>query len=276
MGKMTTTDSARATAWTPLSAEVCGNEVSFLRAGQGPPVLVLPRDNGHAPTNAFLDQLAAGRTVYHPWYPGFHGGGEPSGWDWLTGVRDLAIVQIQFVKALGLDGLTLVGFGFGGWIAAEMASMQLSSLDALVLVAPMGLQPHREYIYDQFLVSTEAYARQGFADQAAFERVYGEEPGFEQLEAWETDREMTSRLAWKPYMYNPALPRLLAGVRCPALVVWGDSDGIVPEECGGLYRAAIPGARLETVARAGHAVDLEQPGQLAGAVIEFLKQPARP
>jgi pimeloyl-ACP methyl ester carboxylesterase len=269
---MTTVDSApAATAWTRLTAEVCGGEVSFRRRGTGAPVLVLPRDNGHAPQNEFLDRLAARYTVYHPWYPGFHDGGDPMAWDWLTNTRDLAVVQLQFVNALGLDRPALVGLGFGGWIAAEMAAMNPSGLEALVLIAPMGIQPMRDYIYDQFLVSTEAYARRGFADQAAFDRIYGDEPRFEQLEAWETDREMTSRLAWKPYMYNSSLPRLLSGVRCPTLVVWGDSDEVVPAECGELYRSAITGSRLELIAGAGHAVDLEQPGSLATKVLEFLR-----
>lgn len=263
-----------ATDWAHLTAGVCGNEVAFLRAGAGPNVLVLPRDNGHAPQSRFVDRLAGHHTVYQPRYPGFHDGGDPAEWDWLTNARDLAVVQLQLVEALGIKRLTLVGLGFGGWIAAEMASMKPAGLDALVLVAPMGIQPGREYIYDQFLVSTEAYARRGFADQAAFNRVYGEEPSFEQLEAWETDREMTSRLAWKPYMYNPSLPRLLSGVGCPTLVLWGDSDEVVPNECAELYRAAIPNARLEIVAGAGHAVDLEQPEALAHQVLGFL-QPVR-
>ncbi|MEX0683381.1 MAG: alpha/beta hydrolase [Dehalococcoidia bacterium] len=252
--------------------QVGGREVSVLQGGKGAPILVLPRDNGHAPVSEFLERLASQYTVYHPWYPGFHQGGDPMAWDWLTSTRDLAVVQLQLVKGLGLDRPTVIGLGFGGWIAAEMATMSPTGFEALVLVAPMGIQPTRDYIYDQFLVSTEAYARRGFFDQAGFERVYGAEPALEQLEAWETDREMTSRLAWKPYMYNPALPYLLSGVRCPTLVSWGDSDEVVPGECGQLYQSAIAGAHLKIVSNAGHAVDLEQPGRLADIVLKFLER----
>jgi pimeloyl-ACP methyl ester carboxylesterase len=66
---------------------------------------------------------------------------------------------------------------------------------------------------------------------------------------------------------QPGAAATLSGVKCPALVVWGDSDEVVPAECGELYRSAIPGARLETVSSAGHAVDLEQPAALAGLVL---------
>ena len=91
----------------------------------------------------------------------------------------------------------------------------------------------------------------------------------DQLESWETDREMTSRLAWKPYMYNRSLPRLLAGVGVPALVAWGEEDRIVPLECATLYASALPNATLETYPGAGHAVDLERPAQLAARVATF-------
>jgi pimeloyl-ACP methyl ester carboxylesterase len=166
--------------------------------------------------------------------------------------------------------VSVLGLGFGGWVAAEMAAMGPDLVRNLVLVNPMGIQPRREYILDQFLISTEAYARSGFANDENFEAVYGAEPEFERLESWETDREMASRLAWKPYMYDPSLPRLLAGVSAPALVVRGDADRIVPAECADLYSAALPNARVETLP-GGHAVDMEQPERLGALIAEFLR-----
>ena len=124
--------------------------------------------------------------------------------------------------------------------------MAAGQLRALVLVAPMGIQPKTDYILDQFLISTESYARAAFASDDAFERIYGAEPEFDQLESWETDREMTSRLAWKPYMYNRGLPRLLAGVARPALDRLGRRG---PHRAAGvreLYASALPNATLET------------------------------
>jgi len=260
----------RNSTWTVETVQVCGRDISFQKGGSGPPLLLLPRDNGHPPRHEFLDLLAADFTVCYPWLPGFHSG-HPDGWQWLANVRDLAIVQRQLVESLHLGRLTVVGLGFGGWVAAEMATMAPGLLERLVLVAPMGVQPVNGYIYDQFIVGSETYARAGFADQAAFDAVYGAEPDFDQLESWETDREMTSRLAWKPYMYNPTLPGLLAGVAAPTLILWGDADQVVPAECGEAFRASMPNASLEVVAHAGHAVDVEQPRALAGRVAAFCK-----
>jgi pimeloyl-ACP methyl ester carboxylesterase len=130
----------------------------------------------------------------------------------------------------------------------------------------MGIQPKHDYILDQFLISTESYARAGFASEETFERIYGAEPEFDQLESWETDREMTSRVAWKPYMYNPTLARLLAAVPTPTSIAWGEADRVVPLECAELYRSALPNAKLQTFPNAGHALDLEQPAALAASV----------
>jgi len=269
---MTTTAASIASSglWNLQTVAVCGGEISLLKGGTGEPLMVLPRDNGHPPRHEFLDLLAADFSVYYPWLPGFYGG-VPEAWEWLANVRDLAVVQRQLIVELGLERLALVGLGFGGWVAAEMATMGQERLDSLVLVAPMGIQPKRDYIIDQFLISTESYARAGFADDAGFDAVYGSEPGFEQLESWETDREMTSRVAWKPYMYNPSLPRLLGGVTTPALVVWGDSDRVVPLECNELYRSALPNVTLEVFQHCGHALDLEQPAALAAKVASFIR-----
>lgn len=264
---MTTTErsSASTIEWVTRSIPVCGGSVSVLMGGSGAPLLVLPRDNGHPPNHEFLDLLAGQSTVYFPWLPGFHGS-SPEEWEWLTSFRDLAIVTRQLIRALDLDRVDVVGLGFGGWLAAEMATMGHELFQTMTLVAPMGIQPKHEYILDQFLISTEAYARAGFASDESFERVYGTEPEFDQLESWETDREMTSRVAWKPYMYNPVLARLLAAVPTPTVIAWGDADRVVPPECGELYRAALPHAKVQVFPNAGHALDLEQPVALAAAV----------
>ena len=261
--------SATAVRWETVSVEACGGTVSFEQAGSGPPLLVLPRDNGHPPANALTDALAGSFTVSHAWLPGFHNA-EPEAWEWLSNVRDLAMVLRRAVSRLGTGPTAVLGFGFGGWLAAEMAAMGPEQFSKLVLVNPMGAKPRAGFILDQFLISTEAYARAAFGNEENFEAVYGAEPDFEQLESWETDREMTSRLAWKPYMYDPSLPGLLVGVLTPTLIVRGGDDHVVPAECGEIFRDALPNARLETVA-GGHALDLEQPERLGALVAEFLR-----
>lgn len=56
---------------------------------------------------------------------------------------------------------------------------------------------------------------------------------------------------------------LLAAVRCPTLVVCGEADLMTPPEHAREIAAAIPGARLEMLAGAGHMLTMEQPERVA-------------
>jgi len=112
-----------------------------------------------------------------------------------------------------------------------MATQAPAAFRRLVLVGPMGIKPERGEIADQALVSYIDYVRLGFADQKAFDRIYGADPTTPTLEQWDLNREMTFRVAWKPYMYNASLPHLLGGVSTPTLIVWGRGDRVVPLEC---------------------------------------------
>jgi pimeloyl-ACP methyl ester carboxylesterase len=243
------------------------------RGGDGPPLLVLHHDIGSPERPALHDALARHFTVFAPSHPGYDGSPRP---DWMRSVRDVAVVYQALLagheRTRAPGTVTLIGLGFGGWIAAEMATMAPRAFRRLVLVGAMGLKPERGEIADQALLSYIDYVRRGFADQGAFDRIFGAEPPTSQLEQWDLNREMTFRIAWKPYMYNPTLPHLLGGVATPALVVWGRHDRIVPLECGERYAKALADARLEIVEETGHFVDLEKPDELAGLVTRFASE----
>jgi pimeloyl-ACP methyl ester carboxylesterase len=189
----------------------------------------------------------------------------------MRNVRDLAIVYQWLLKDLKLDALSVVGLGFGGWVAAEMATMCHHQCQRLVLVGAMGIQPTQGAILDQFLIYTTDYIKAGFHDQTKFEQLYGSEPGIDQLETWEINREMTTRIAWKPYMFNQALPRLLRGVETPTLIVWGKEDRIVPLNCGERYVEVLLNAKLEVLDHCGHFAEVEKPNELAKLVREFIQ-----
>src|SRR3954471_843182 len=236
----------------------------IVHGGTGPPALVLHHDIGAPERRAFCDALVRDFTVFAPSHPGYDGTPRP---EWMRSVRDMAVVYqgllAQHAATREAGTVTLIGLGFGGFIAAEMATMAPRGFRRLVLVGAMGLKPERGEIVDQALLSYIDYVRRGFADQAAFDRVFGAEPSTSRLEQWDLNREMTFRIAWKPYMYNASLPHLLGAVGTPALVVWGAKDEIVPRECGERYAKSLANARLEIVEGAGHFVDMEKPDELA-------------
>jgi pimeloyl-ACP methyl ester carboxylesterase len=258
----------QAPIWKTETVSIAGGGLHVARAGAGPPVLVLHHDIGTPDRLPFYDTLAREFTVLVPSHPGYGPSERPA---WLRNVRDVAAVYQWLLAQNNLADVSVVGLGFGGWIAAEMASLAPRAFRRLVLVGAMGIKPERGEIADQALVSYIDYVKLGFADLTAYERVYGAEPPTATLEQWDLNREMTFRIAWKPYMYNPTLPHLLGGIVTPTLVVWGREDRIVPLECGERFAKALPNARLHVMDRAGHFLEMERPDDLARLVSEFVK-----
>ena len=89
---------------------------------------------------------------------------------WLRSVRDVAVVYQSLLAHLDVDRPSLIGLGFGGWIAAEMATMAPQAFHRLVLVGAMGIKPPQGDILDQAIISYLDYARAGFHNQQAFSR----------------------------------------------------------------------------------------------------------
>ncbi len=253
--------------WTDSKVDLGGTKLHLSRAGKGRPLLVLHHETGTLDRLPFYDLLAANHDVLVPHHPGYSRSERP---DWMRSVRDIAVVYRGLLSDLKLRDVALVGLGFGGWIAAEMAGMAPADVSRLVLVGAMGIKPPEGDILDSAITGYVDYARAGFHDQKAFDRVYGAEPSVDQLEMWDICREMSFRIAWKPYMYSQTLPHLLGAVRVPALVVWGDNDRVVPQSAAGRYVKALPRARIEIVKGCGHCVDMEQPETLAQLVTTFI------
>jgi pimeloyl-ACP methyl ester carboxylesterase len=253
-------------AWTDSVNQIAGTGLHLSRAGSGRPVLVLHHDIGTPDRLPFYDQLASQFDVLVPHHPGWGKSQRP---EWLRHPRDIAAMYGWLLADLGLTDVSLVGLGFGGWIAAEMASQAPAAFHRLVLVGPMGIKPPEGEIADQAIVSYLDYPQAGFHSRDAFTAVYGD-VSVDQLEQWDICREMSFRTAWKPYMYSQTLPHLLGGVKTPALVIWGDDDRIVPISAGRAYTAALGNATMHTIAQCGHFAEMEKPGEVARLVTDFV------
>jgi pimeloyl-ACP methyl ester carboxylesterase len=255
-----------AVTWTDAVKEIAGGKLHFTRGGSGPTVLVLHHDIGTLDRLPFYDALAAKFDVVIPHHPGWGKSERPA---WMRSPRDIAAIYSWLLTELGVSSVSLVGLGFGGWIAAEMASQSPTVYRKLVLVGAMGIKPPEGDIMDQSIVSYLVYPQSGFHSEAAFTKVYGD-VSTDQLEAWDIAREMSFRVAWKPYMYSQTLPHLLGGVRTPALVVWGDDDKHVPVSAAHVFAKSLPNAKLTIVPECGHFAEMEKPEVLAGLVTDFI------
>ncbi len=253
---------------TNLKIKVAGNDIYLEKGGSGLPLIILHNDMGGAGWVEFHNRLAQDFTVYLPSLPGYGKSGRP---EWMRSIRDMALVQNWLLKEMGIDSTNILGIGIGAWIAAEMATMCHEQFKNMALVSPVGLQPKSGEIIDQFLLSAEEYVELCFHDSSKFRKFFGPTPSDKQKESWELNREMTVRVAWKPYMFNQSLPHLLPGVTTRTLIVSGSDDKVVPVSCSEHYKDILPNSRHEIIKDCGHYVDMEKPNELAGLLIDFFK-----
>jgi len=122
---------ATGTGWTETTVELAGAKLCLARAGSGRPLLVLHHDTGSPERLDFYDALANRFDVLVPHHPGYGKSERPQ---WLRSVRDVAVMYQSMLADLALDRVSLIGLGFGGWIAAEMATMAPRDFHRLILV----------------------------------------------------------------------------------------------------------------------------------------------
>ena len=183
------------------------------------------------------------------------------------GVDDLVIHYDDLLDELGLARATVVGASFGAWLAAELAVFAPARVDALVLMAPIGLRLPDHPVTDIFLMHPEQRVEAAFHDPSRAPQTNGDVEAF--VQAYR-DMAAIAHYAWKPFMSNPKLEGRLRRVRARTLVVAAAEDSIVPRAHPERYAERIAGARLEVVEDVGHALDVERPEAVADVVTSFL------
>jgi pimeloyl-ACP methyl ester carboxylesterase len=251
------------------TVKIAGTEIEFFEDGAGAPLLFLHSGQGFVPTAPYVAKLAGKRRVIAPSHPGFGRSGLP---DWLDTPDDIAHIYLEFMDRIGLDKVDLVGASIGGWIAAEMASKAPERFKKLVLVAPVGVKTgpvDKLDVPDIFAMPQEKVNALLFHEPEKF-KFDPTNLSDEQLTIVARNRETLALLVWEPWMHNPKLKHRLHRAKMPTLFLRGESDGLVTNDYLERYAALVPGARIETVAKAGHAVQAEQPDAFAAKVLGFL------
>jgi len=250
---------------------VAGIELEVVRRGAGRPLLLLHGFQNVDPRAPYLDLLGRHAEVIAPSYPGF--GHSPRPAEFET-VYDLVHLCLDVVDTLPHEKMTLVGFSFGGWLAAEVAVKCRHRLDRLILVDALGIKiSDRETpdICDVFNTSPGEVARRSWHDPARWAPDYNAMTD-DEIVVRARNWESLCLYAWHPYMYNAQLKRWLRRIAVPTLVLWGASDRIAAPAYGQAYSALIPGSRFELIEAAGHHPEIEQPEAFAERVVKFLGQ----
>jgi pimeloyl-ACP methyl ester carboxylesterase len=243
-------------------------------AGAGPPLLFLHGGDYVAQNRSFLDRLARRWQVTAPRHPGFGRSERPAG---FRTVHDLAYLYLDWLDRQRPGGAVIVGSSLGGWIALEICVRSVEQIAALVLIDSLGVKfggREERDIADVYALPEDGLRRRTFFDPARVLPDYGSLSD-EELTAIACDRQATALYGWRPYMHNPGLKQWLHRVRAPTLVLWGEADGIVPPDYGEKLCAALPNAKFERIAQAGHYPQIERPEAVADAIEAFTQENRR-
>jgi pimeloyl-ACP methyl ester carboxylesterase len=262
---------ARMSTDVSSSIDVNGIRIDLVDRGQGRPLLFLHPGIGLDPAAPVLDRLAGRFRLIAPTHPGFGASDLPAGFDT---VDDLAYFYLDLLDQLDLREVVLAGVSLGGWIAAAIAVKSTARLSRLVLANAVGVKiggRETRDIADIFAVTEREFNELAYSDPASVARDYKTMPDAD-VRTVARNREATARYAWSPYMHDPKLKGRLHRIRIPTLFLWGSADRITSEHYGRAYCAAIPDARFETIAHAGHFPHLEQPDEFARRIVAFTEE----
>lgn len=277
------------------TAIVHGRSVSYLRAGDGPVLLLVHGIAGTCDNwREVVGPLSRDHTVIAPDLPG-HGASQAGAGDYsigalASGLRDLLL-------ALGHERATVVGHSLGGGVAMQLAYQYPEMIERLVLVSSGGLGPEVSPVLraaalpgaDLFISVTAGAGRRAGsalgrglaalglrpnADVAEIARGYASlEDAGRRAAFLDTLRAVVGTRGQRV----DAGDRLYLAEAVPVLIVWGTRDSIIPVRHGEDAARAIPGARLEVFEDVGHLPQLEAPGRFIAALERFLAEtePAR-
>ncbi len=243
-------------------------DVRYLEGGEGPPLVFFHGAGGVAPDDPLLAALTARHHVFAPYLPGY---GETEDCPELRDMLDYTLLGWDLVAAFGLTDPVLVGHSMGGMIAAEMAAIAPNDVSRLALIAPAGLWREEDPIPDLFTLMPYEMPAWLFHDPEAGAKMLTsglriDDPDFLKTYLVRNARQMG--MAGKLLFPIPerGLAQRLYRIRARSVIVWGESDRLIPPAYGPLFESGIAGARLVTVPEAGHMVTLENPGAVAAAI----------
>ena len=226
--------------------------------------LLLVHGFAGTPASDFADQLPAFRQHYHVLAPHLHGYGRSTPRQAYTPnyYREDVADLVSLLDHLDLARVPVVGFSDGAIVSLLLAALHPTRVRA---VAALGAQPT---IDEQ--------------NTAAIRRWLLESPLSEE---WQRQlAELHGDPYWRslPSLYVQAQDALvaaggvlitddeLAAISCPALIMHGTRDRIVPVAYAHTLHEKISGSRLHLF-DAGHPAHLRYPAAYTALVLDFLK-----
>ena len=242
--------------------------VRYYEGGQGEPLVFLHGAGGLDLEQNFLSALAQKYHVYAPLIPGY---GDSEECAELRDMLDFTLHTWDVVDGLGLRDPILVGFSMGGMIASEMAAIAPHDVSRLALIASTGLWLDEHPLPDIFAAMPFELPKYLFHDPELGAKAIGasvalSDPAFLQKFLVRNARQLGA--AGKILFPIPerGLASRLYRIRAKTVLIWGESDRLVPPVYAQAFQSALPGARLVMIPEAGHMVSFEKTAEVTHAI----------
>jgi pimeloyl-ACP methyl ester carboxylesterase len=253
--------------------EVSGRKIQMQHGGEGPPFVYLHSALGETIWLPFLERWAKEFEVFAPAHPGF---AKSEGFERIDAIEDMAFHYIELFDALGLEKVNLGGVSLGAWIAAEFACRWPERVARLWLCCPPGLwiDGHPYFDLYRYSMDTEKLREALFHDPKSYqaEMILKNRSTLDDQTLMTIYQNSTvlARLVWER-PYNPKLPERLHRIKCPTLVLHGESDRLVPPAHGRRYHELIPGSQLHSFKQCGHLPMFEKEAEFVDTITRFCR-----
>src|SRR5439155_26847447 len=257
----------------PETVAVRGRPTVLMHSGEGVPFVYLHSTLGEAALwLPFFQAWSKQFRVLVPSHPGF---GQSGGFDDIDTIEDMAFHYVELFDALGLEEVCLGGVSLGGWIAAEFACRWPERVKKLWIADAPGMWVDDAPLPDLFRVlrDRDAIRRLLFKepDSAIAKMIIQDDPDPERMMNAYRSMTVLARLVWER-PYNPKLPGRLHRVQCPTLLLWGDSDRLVPPAYGKAYHKYLPHAEFKLLRDCGHMGMFEKETEFVETVARFCRE----
>ena len=186
-------------------------------------------------------------------------------------IEDYGAQIIEFVRALKLSRVILVGHSMGGAVALQSAIKYPRRVLGLGIIGSGARLPvNPTLLYNASKPETAAETVHLVTELSFAAEI---DSRLKDVAAQRLAQTRSSVL-YGDFLacdaFNASAEQL-ARISIPTLLVFGAADRMTPVTDGEALRAQIRGARLEVVPKAGHMVMLEQPHRIAQLLGEFVK-----
>jgi len=235
----------KATTGIPgFELEVKGHRTYYLKAGSGPPVVLL--HGGASNSRDWLGTMAALADRFTLYAPDIIGFGRSDRKDDGYYLSDFTEFTEEFIETLGLDNPDIVGHSFGGRVAVGVAVRNRARIRRLVLVDTSGLG------------KITGFGNVLFTGFWALRKLLRQPQPFPRFLAKEGED------------YSWVGGEELRSLQISTLLIWKRHDPYMPVSLARRAEKLIPGSRLEVLPGYGHAPHGQNSKAFNRLLLEFL------